>query len=91
MLSEITAAELAEWIAYAELEPFGPLHDSRRAAVVAMASLAPWQEKGQQAKAADLFPELAVEKSRDMENWFTGEDMVLAGKMLTMLHGGEVK
>lgn len=87
MLTEITAAELAEWIAYAELEPFGPLHDSRRAAVTALAALAPWQEKGQQTTPGDLFPELR-EKAAEKDQWFTGEDMILAGQAIAAAWAG---
>ena len=28
LLRELTASQFAEWIAYAELEPFGPAHES---------------------------------------------------------------
>lgn len=91
MLSEITAKELKEWIDYAELEPFGPLHDSRRAAVMAMAMLAPWQEKGKDTKPEELFPELREKAGKKTDVWFTGEDMVMAGKALCLAYGGEIK
>jgi hypothetical protein len=37
MLAEMTAAQLAEWEAFAALEPFGPLREDLRAAKVAAA------------------------------------------------------
>ena len=57
-LEEATANDLALWRAFAELEPFGPLADSRRAGVAAAASLAPWSKRGEAPRPEDLFPEL---------------------------------
>lgn len=87
----MTAADLQGWLAYAELEPFGPLHDSRRAAVVALAALAPWQAKGEQVKPEDLFPELLEKEKKKRDDWYEGEDMILAAKMFAMAYGGEIK
>ncbi len=55
----LTSAQVAEWRAYAELEPFGPLRWALYAARIVIAVLAPWRKKSAGAmKPADVFPEL---------------------------------
>lgn len=66
-LAEATSADLSWWAAYADLEPFGPLQESRRAGVVALSALAPWSKRGEQLKLADLFPELRDSRPRSNE------------------------
>lgn len=59
MLARMSSAELTYWIAYASLEPFGPLAEEQRAGVVASTVYA--MNAGKRAKPmgpSDFFPAL---------------------------------
>jgi hypothetical protein len=87
-LSEATAGDLVEWAAYAELEPFGPLQDSRRAGTQAAASLAPWSEKGKVPKPEDFFPELRP--ARGAPEPMSAEEIAMRCRGWVVAAGGEV-
>jgi hypothetical protein len=75
--------KLREWLAYWQIEPFGPLEDSRRAAVMAMSVLSPWSKAS--VKPEDLFPELGEKKKLQRP-----EDQIEAAKLWCALVGGTV-
>lgn len=55
------AAELREWMGFAELEPFGPLADDFRAGSICAAALNPHRKKdAKPLTAADFMPALAA-------------------------------
>ncbi|MFO0773712.1 MAG: hypothetical protein U0172_03490 [Nitrospiraceae bacterium] len=56
----MTSQEFVEWMSYAQLEPFGPLADSRRAGIVAaiLANANRNPKKGRPFTPRDFFPEL---------------------------------
>lgn len=56
LLRRIDAHEFAEWMAYAQIEPFGPLREDLRAGVVATAAVAPHVKRAP--TPTDFFPEL---------------------------------
>lgn len=61
MLSELTAAQIAEWEAFYELEPFGPLRDDLRAGLTAAAianRIPRFSQGGKALRPEDLFPTL---------------------------------
>lgn len=64
---------LREWMAYAELEPFGPLRDDLRAGVVASLAVAPWLKKGKTVTPEDIFPTLKDQPTHERE--LVGDDM----------------
>lgn len=80
----MTAAELDDWLAYAEVEPFGPLEDSRRAGVVAWAALTLSAGKGAP-RPEELFPELRGPQPRR-----TDEQTVMLFRAWAVACGGEV-
>lgn len=55
MLEAIDSRELSEWIAYAELEPFGEERADLRAGIIASTNVNLWRSKGQPACRADAF------------------------------------
>ena len=62
----LTADEWATWLAFYELEPFGPRQEEVRAAVAAAAAANAW---GAKAKPADFFPSLApTREEREASN-----------------------
>lgn len=86
-LGEMTSEDLSYWMAYAELEPFGPLEDSRRASVLATASLAPWCKRADLPRPGQLFPELAGRRERREQ---TPEEMSFLLRARTVAAGGTV-
>lgn len=65
MSRALTSAQLTEWLAYYQLEPFGPLQWAFYAATVVIGCLAPWRKKGAKAlKPVDIFPILGDGKSK---------------------------
>ena len=56
LLARIDAHELAEWVAYSQIEPFGPLREDHRAGSIAAAALNPYSKK--RLVPSGFFPEL---------------------------------
>lgn len=56
LLERIDAHELAEWVAYSQIEPFGPLREDHRAGSIAAAALNPYTKT--RLVPSDFFPEL---------------------------------
>lgn len=55
------AAELAEWVALLQVEPWGPYRQDYHAAQAAWASVAPWTKE---AKLVDFFPSWSESKTK---------------------------
>jgi hypothetical protein len=89
LLAGMTSAQLAGWMAFAELEPFGPLREDERAAVVAcaVANSIPFRGRGAQSlKPSDLFRSLC----KPFEP-MSAEQMAERAKARTIAAGGEVR
>lgn len=89
LLAGMTSAQLAGWMAFAELEPFGPLREDERAAVVACAvsNSIPFRGRGAPAlKPSDLFRSLG----KPFEP-MTSEQMAEQSKAQTLAAGGEIR
>lgn len=71
VLARHTSRELSEWMAYFELEPFGPLVEDERAGAIAATILNTTPSKSQKTyQPSDIFPRLkeATETSDIEEN-----------------------
>lgn len=69
MLSELTAAQLQEWIAYSRVEPFGELRADLRAGIIAATQANCHRSKRSQAfKPEDFMPEFAQRKPERMSS-----------------------
>jgi hypothetical protein len=67
MLGEMTLAQLEEWRWYAEIEPFGPLAEERRAGTIAatVANAAPFRGRAAKTwRASDFSTALAADRPR---------------------------
>lgn len=60
---------LREWMAYAQIEPFGGLQEDLRAGVIGSMAISPWMKEGKRIRPEDLFPSLrsGVEAMSDEE------------------------
>ncbi|WP_439630895.1 phage tail assembly protein T [Gemmata sp.] len=58
----MSASELALWISYYELEPFGPVRDDLRAGVVASIAAA---SNGMRVRPEEIFPSLRDDRPRE--------------------------
>lgn len=84
----MTAAQIAGWMAYAELEPFGPLRDDQRAATAACAVVNSIPFRGEGARVlrpADLFASLARPSKQQ-----TVDEMAAVAVRHTLASGGTV-
>ena len=92
LLAGLTSRQITEWMAYAELEPFGPLADDRRAGVIAAAltNTAFGRSKGAKTYVpADFFSSLRPARSRDqpwqrMADGMKGFTAALGGRVVSM-------
>jgi hypothetical protein len=88
LLRSMTAAQLAGWAAFAEIEPFGPLRDDQRAAhaACAVANSIPFRGKGARAiQPSDVFRSLAAPARKQ-----TAAQMAAYARERTLAMGGEV-
>lgn len=53
----MTSREWEGWMAFAELEPFGPAREDMRAGTIASAAVAPHAKKGECPAPKDFFPD----------------------------------
>ncbi len=61
----LPATKLDAWLAYANLEPFGPLEEERRALATALMILNAWRDKKQKpVSARKLFPRLFAPRKK---------------------------
>ena len=60
LLARVSSRELTEWMAFASLEPFGPLQDDSRAGVIAatVANVHRDPKKGRPLRPEQFFPSL---------------------------------
>lgn len=89
LLAGMTAAQLAGWAAFAELEPFGPLRDDQRAAVAAcvVANSIPFRGRGAKSiRPGDVLASLAPPAKTH-----TTTDLADVAKGLNARFGGEVR
>ena len=66
MLAAMPATLLAEWMAFADVEPFGPRQEEARAAVLAATGANVWRS-GDAIRPHDLFPSLRPDRPIDPE------------------------
>jgi hypothetical protein len=88
LLAGMTAAQLAGWAAFAELEPFGPLRDDQRAAAIACAIVNSIPFRGRGAKVlrpADIFQSLGQPFKPQ-----TAAQMAAFAHQTTLAMGGQV-
>lgn len=62
MLSTMDSDELTDWMIYAEIEPFGPLQESRNFATL-IATICNIVSDKNSIERADVFPELTAERN----------------------------
>ena len=89
LLAGMTAAQLAGWAAFAELEPFGPLRDDQRAATAAcvVANSIPFRGRGAKAiRPGDVLASLAPPARAR-----TAADLAETARGLNARFGGDVK
>lgn len=88
MLRRITAAQFREWLAYFELEPFGPAREDLRAGAIAAAvyNSSLGRKKGSRAiKPSDVFENLRVAQPKQ-----TADQMAQRAKAISRAMGGKV-
>ena len=56
--TNLSSAELSEWLAFYSLEPFGPLQDDFRAGQIAAVTANAWGSAKEPYRADDFFPHL---------------------------------
>ena len=66
-IEALDARELAEWMAYARLEPFGPLQEDFRAGQIAAMVASPYLPKEKRVSAADFFPSLKLRRTDEKQ------------------------
>jgi len=91
LLASLSSRQLAEWLAFAALEPFGPHREDQRAGVIAAAVLN--SRFGRKAgdktfKPDDLFPVLRDDGTKPRQSW---QSMQAALMQFTKARGGEVR
>jgi hypothetical protein len=68
--AEIGSAEFSEWMAYAELEPFGPIREDERAGVVAAVTANVYRDakrRREPFEAVDFFPRHPIDAAHAAE------------------------
>lgn len=91
LLASLSARQLAEWLAFAELEPFGPRREDQRAGVIAaaVANSRFGRKAGDTGKVpADFFPVLREDQAKPRQSWQSIQALLLA---FTKARGGEVR
>lgn len=87
----LSAAEMAEWVAYFELEPWGEHRMDLRFGMLGSIILNLFRERGKRpVEPADLCPDFAGDRRRgaDLREMGPGEVRALAGAMAEALQGG---
>jgi hypothetical protein len=80
MLSEITSRQFAEWMAYAQLEPFGEERDDLRMGIVASTIANANRGKGQKAyKPTDFIPDFEPETEEQAQARLMAKAMAALG------------
>lgn len=64
LLAQLTSRQLAEWMAFGQLEPFGEVRADLRAAIVASTIANAFSVKGRRFKPADFLPRFEKPKSQ---------------------------
>ena len=80
LLERVSARELSEWMAYAQMEPFGEERADLRAAIVAMTVANVNRGKGRAAKVEDFMPKFDREPD--------GDQMKFTAERLNAMFGG---
>jgi hypothetical protein len=89
LLERLSSRELAEWMAFAELEPFGEERADLRSAIVASTMANAWRGKRQRAfTAEDCMPRF--DRSDAVLSPQTAEDMERQAKRIAAILGGSI-
>lgn len=82
LLARLGADELAEWLAYWRLEPWGSVREDVRTLYQAQACVAPWQKGGGRLDTRRHFPHLFRGPQQSVE------EMIAVARLLNAAHGG---
>lgn len=83
----MSSAEFAEWLAYAQLQPFGEIRNDQRAGVIASAIVNANRKKGAKARDwQDFFP--PYEKRQPVDDW---RDLLKKAEGINKVVGGSDK
>ena len=88
LLERLDSQELAEWTAYAEIEPWGEERADLRSGIHAAATVNLWRGKGQRpCQASDFMPKFGQPEPRqnlkiDFATYFRGLAIAMGGKVV---------
>lgn len=75
MLSRMSSSEFSEWMAYYNIEPFGPIREDLRAGMIAAPLLNIWVPRGgTRAKPSDWI--MRFDKAAEEQDWETMKAML---------------
>ena len=92
LLARIDSAELTEWMAYSQIEPFGEERADLRAGIVASTTANVWSGKGKSFKPSDFMPKFDAKPARGIEaRKRAAQGMKTMAMFVTKMLGGEIK
>ena len=94
MLERIDSRELTEWMAYAQVEPFGEERADLRAGIVASTIANVWRSSGQKVlKPSDFMPKFEPQRqltNDELAAVFKGSALAFGGKVIEKSNGHNI-